>query len=509
MQVNNSKINKLLAHYTEIATISKINAILQWDMNVNLPIKGANERAGQSAYLTKLLTDKWNDLEFKKLLQNMDETDTNLNKEESAVVRNLKHAANFYYRIPKKTIVEFSEVTSKAFMVWQDAKKDNNFKVFLPHLKKVVDLCKDIADKLGYSENPYDALLDLYEPGLTAKDCVNIFGVLQPELTKLVKRIKRVSGRSNAEKLIDGVRYPIEDQKKLAEYVMHKMGYDLEAGRMDVSSHPFTETLGSCDVRITNRYKETDFRESLMGAMHETGHALYEQGVSDKYSMTPLDGGVSLGIHESQSRFWENQIGRSHEFIKFLLPELYKYFPDQFGKIDSELIFRSLNLVKPSFIRTEADEVTYNLHIALRFEIEEALVNDRFKVQDLPEIWREKMKLYLGVVPKTDREGVLQDVHWSGGMFGYFPTYTLGNLYAAQFTRKLQSDLFAQSGIKLQSYIAKGDFETILKWLRKNIHEYGSLYWPKELIKKVTGEELNPKYFLEYIKSKYSKIYKL
>jgi carboxypeptidase Taq len=281
------------------------------------------------------------------------------------------------------------------------------------------------------------------------------------------------------------------------------MGYDLDAGRMDVSSHPFTDTLDHFDVRITNRYKTGEFRESLMVAMHEGGHALYEQGVSEEYTYTPLDGGVSLGIHESQSRFWENQIGRSLPFIKFMTPIFHAFYPDQLSKVGGEELYTLFNQVKPSLIRTEADEVTYNLHIALRFELEEAMVNDKVKIEDLPEIWREKMKSYLGVVPKTDREGVLQDVHWSHGPLGYFPTYTLGNLYAAQFTNKMKKD------IKVSESAEKGELGSILSWLRTNIHQHGSLYMPDELIKKVTHEALNPNYFLEYIKEKYSKIYSL
>ena len=504
MQVKDQVIKKLLKHYKEISLLGKINSVLQWDLNVNLPSKGGEGRATQSAYIAKLITEKWNAAEYKRMIVESDESDTKLSQEEKAVVRNLKHASKFYYKVPKEIIIEFSEVTSKAFMVWQYAKRDNKFKDFLPHLKKVISLSKIIADKLTYVDNPYDALLDLYEPGLTTKDCKKIFGELQPELTKLIKRILGSKNYIDDSELVDGKnRYSVESQKQLADLVIKKMGYDLEAGRMDVSSHPFTDTLGRYDVRITNRYKETDFRESLMGAMHETGHALYEQGADEEYENTPLDGGVSLGIHESQSRFWENQIGRSYEFVKFLLPKFQEIYSSQFRGVEANDIFQSLNLVKPSFIRTEADEVTYNLHIALRFEIEEALINDRIKAEDLQEVWREKMKKYLDLVPKTDREGVLQDVHWSGGMFGYFPTYTLGNLYAAQFTKSMRNEF------EYERLVEKGDLGHILSWLRTNIHQHGSLYWPKELCRKITGEELNPKYFLEYIKNKYYKIYDL
>jgi carboxypeptidase Taq len=293
-----------------------------------------------------------------------------------------------------------------------------------------------------------------------------------------------------------------QDQKQLALFVLKKIGYDLEAGRMDVSSHPFTDTLGIYDVRITNRYKADNFVESIMVALHEGGHALYDQGVKEEYAGTPLEGGVSLGIQESQSRFWENQIGRSEEFVKFITPILHAFYPEQLSEFDHQTLSRHFNWVTPGLIRVEADEITYNLHIALRFEIENKLINNKIKADDLPEIWRSKMKKYLGVVPETDREGVLQDVHWSGGMFGYFSTYTLGNLYAAQITAKMAKEL------KIDNLVEKANYGTILSWLRTNIHQYGSLYWPKELIKKVTGEPLNPKYFVDYLQKKYSVIYK-
>ncbi len=504
MQVKNTNVKTLLKKYKDIAILGKINATLMWDMNVNLPVKGGEARAGQTAYLTKLITEKWHEPEIKNLLESLVSEDSKLSLIDQAIVRNLNQAGKFYWNVPKEIVVEFSETTSVAFMAWQSAKKDNKFKDFLPHLKKIIELCKIIAEHLGYVKNPYDALLDLYEPGLTAKECEKVFSALQPELTLLVKKIQKSKNYEKESDLITGLnRYPIDDQRQLATFVLRKMNYDLDGGRMDISSHPFTDTLGLGDVRITNSYSETDFRGSLMGAMHEAGHALYEQGIKEEYALTPLDGGTSMGIHESQSRFWENQIGRSYEFMKFMTPIFHAFYPEQLAKTGSEDLFKLFNLVKPSFIRTEADEVTYNLHLALRFELENSLINGKIKAEDLPEIWREKMKKYLGVVPETDREGVLQDVHWSNGMFGYFPTYTLGNLYAAQFTNRMRKEL------GVSEFVEKGDLGTILSWLRTNIHQYGALYWPKEICQKVTGEDLNPKYFLNYIKDKYSQIYNL
>jgi carboxypeptidase Taq len=534
MRVKDKTVQKLLGKYKEISTLGKINGLLGWDMNVNLPPQAAEGRAAEMAYLAGVITDKWLDPEFSEellavsgkgktkelknlgteeraIVRNLERVDESYfakaSRDEQAIIRNLTRSARFYLKVPKEIIVEFSETTSRAFMVWQKAKEENKFADFLPHLEKIVKLNRIIAEHLGYRDNPYDALLDLYEPELTAKKCEEIFAVLQPELTKLLKAIRKSQNPKNTRCVkLDHpwggkLDFPVDDQRQVAMFALRKMGYDLEAGRMDVSSHPFTTELDRFDVRITNRYKTSDFRESLMVAMHEGGHALYEQGINADYDGTPLESGVSLGIHESQSRFWENQVGRSYEFIKFMTPVLHAFYPEQLGKFGADELFIMFNEVKPSFIRTEADEVTYNLHIALRFKIEDGLINGKIKIKDLPEIWRDKMKKYLGVVPPTDREGVLQDVHWAYGNFGYFPTYTLGNLYAAQFAREMRKE------IEIEKAAEAGELGTILSWLRTNIHQYGSLYWPEELIQEVSGEPLNPKYFLEYIKGKYGKLY--
>lgn len=501
LEINNKKIELLLKKYKEISLLSKINTVLSWDLNVNLPQDAAEDRAGQIAYITKLVAEKWLDPEFKKLLSEVDGI-KKLTEEEKAVVRNLNHAGKYYFKVPKEIIIEFAETTSKSFMVWQEAKDKNSFKDFLPDLKKIIKLNQIIAKHLGYKENPYDALLNIYEPGLTVDECELIFKEITPKLTALVKRIKKSKAYKEQNTIsLQNKEFPIDDQGQIANFVLNKIGYDLKAGRMDVSSHPFTETLGGKDVRITNRYKTNNFIESIMVALHEGGHALYEQGVKEEYSGTPLEGGTSLGIHESQSRFWENQIGRSAEFIKFLTPVLHAFYPRQLSESGTETFYKMFNSVNPSLIRVEADEVTYNLHIALRFELENALINEKIKPEDLPLIWKNKMKKYLGIVPESDREGVLQDVHWAYGNFGYFPTYTLGNLYAAQITETMKKE------IDVERLSEKGEFGTILSWLRTNIHQYGSLYLPKELIKKVTGKKLDSKYFIDYIYKKYKTIY--
>lgn len=504
--VKNKNVKRLLEKYKEISLLNKIQAVLDWDLNVNLPANASQGRANQTAYLTGLVADKWLDEEFKALLTEITETDKDLEDTERAIVRNLKHAAKFYHRVPKEIIVEKAETTSKAFMIWQEAKSKNDFKSFAPHLEKIVHLNQIIADHLISSGqgNRYDALLDQFEPGLTTKQCQEIFFQIKTSVVPLLKKIKasKLYQQQQAAPLLSG-EFSTNDQRQLSLFVLRKMGYDFNSGRMDISSHPFTSTLDRYDVRITNRYKPDNFVESIMVAMHEGGHALYELGVDESYSDTPIEGGVSLGIHESQSRFWENQIGRSEEFLEFLMPILYAFYPDQLNNIDESRIISMFNQVNPGLIRVEADEVTYNLHIALRFELEEALINNKIEVQALPQLWKHKMKKYLGVLPPNDTVGILQDVHWSYGVFGYFPTYTLGNLYAAQFTDTLKKE------IKLEELSKNGQLGTILSYLRTSIHQYGSLYWPDELIKKVTDKPLNSKFFVRYITEKYSKIYQL
>lgn len=497
MQVKNKDVKRLLEKYREIALLGQVNSVLSWDLNVNLPPAAAEDRAAQSAFLTKLVTQRWLDPDFKFLFEKA-KVQTKLTLEEKATLRNLEHSAKYYFRVPPELIIKFSEETSRAFMIWQRAKKENRFKDFLPSLKKIIKLNQLIAQHLGYQDNPYDALLDLYEPGLTTRSCQRLFSTLIPELITLLKQTKSNPKFQIKSDLINAdLIYPQPDQEKLARFLLHKLNYNFSAGRQDLSSHPFTTVLGSSDVRVTNRYQPNNFIDSLTVALHEGGHALYEQGIKAEYALTPLAGGVSLGIHESQSRFWENQIGRSREFIHILTPILHAFYPAQLSQVGEDTLFTLFNQVAPGPIRVEADEVSYNLHIALRFELEEALINNRLKPQDLPAAWRAKMKKYLGIVPSTDREGVLQDVHWSYGSFGYFPTYTLGNLYAAQFTATLNREL------KLTELVGNADFGTILSWLRTNIHQHGSLYWPAELLQKVTSQAFSPKFFLQYLQKKY------
>ncbi len=503
MKINNTLLKKLLKPYKEISLLSHIKATLDWDLNVNLPPLASKSRAEQSSYLSELITQKWLDKEFRSLYEKiLHEKLTTL--EEKAIVRNLQYGAKFYYKVPKEIIIAKDRTSSEAFVVWKQSREENNFKKFLPYLTKLIDFDKTIAGHLGYKNNPYDALLDLYEPELTAEECQRLFTGLKKELVPLVKKIEKSKYYTDKLPFIgSNFHYTLQDQEKITHYLMQKMGFHSQAGRVDISPHPFTTELSRYDIRITTKYTEEDFRESFSSTMHETGHALYEQGVNLLYDETPLASGVSLGVHESLSRFWENMVGKNPAFLQFVSPILQSFYQKQLAGVNEQSLIQAFNLVKPSLIRINADEVTYSLHIILRFEMENELINGKISAKDSADAWREKSKTLLGVAAATDADGVLQDVHWTYGAFGYFPSYALGNLYGAQFLSRMKKE------INFDEEVGKGNLLPIKNWLDTNIHQYGSLYFPKDLIRKVTGEKLNYTYFVNYLTEKYSKLYNL
>lgn len=501
MTINNSSIKKLLTKYKEISYLNKIAAVLSWDLNVNLPSNASQDRSQQLAYLANLITEKWQEKEFRNIIEDIQQ-EKNLTEEEKAIVRNITYATKYYYNVPKDIIVKKEKITAEAFSVWNQAREEDNFKKFEPKLTEIFEISKEIASYLTYDKNPYDALLDQYEPNLTAADCQNLFTGLRKELMPLIKNIQSSKQYDRNTPFINkNIQYSKTDQRKLIDYIARKMGYDFNSGRIDVSPHPFTTTLGAHDIRLTTHYKIDDFRESLTAAMHEAGHGLYEQNVNLRYEGTPLEGGVSLGIHESLSRFWENMIGKNPLFLQSIMPLFKTLYGKQLNTIDEPTIIKSFNIVKPSLIRIYADEVSYSLHIILRFEMENELINGTLQVKDAPEAWREKFKILFGIVPETNKEGILQDVHWTYGAIGYFPSYALGNMYGAQFLHKMKQE------INFDESVEKGNLLPIKNWLDKNIHAHGSLYFPKELLMKVTGEDLDAKYFIEYLTKKYTSIY--
>lgn len=506
MHTKHPLIQNLLDHYKKISLLGKIAATLDWDLNVNLPPKASKGRAEQSAYLSEESVKLWKDTEFQKTVETLrqDQDKHELTQEEKAVVRNIEHGLLFYTKVPEKHIIQKTRLTSEGFLAWKEAREKNDFAIFQPYLEKIVDIDRETTQYLGYKDNPYDSLLDLYNQGLTASFVTSVFDPLKNALKDLLQQIQKSPVYSPTSLLINGKNeYPLETQKNMVLEVMKKMGFDFDSGRMDVSPHPFTTTLDLHDIRITNKYNLHDFLQSFTAGMHETGHALYEQGVNPDYSDTPLEGGICLGIHEALSRFWENMVGKNPRFLEYMAPTFQDTYEHQLADSTNEELIRLFNLVTPSFIRIEADEVTYSLHIILRFEMENELINNKISVKDAPEVWREKSKQLFGIFPKKDSDGVLQDVHWAYGSFGYFPSYALGNLYGAQFLHTMKQD------IPFEENLSEGKLLPIKDWLDTHVHTYGSLYYPNELVGKVTGESLNPKYFIAYLKEKYTKLYQL
>lgn len=492
--------NKLV----ELAHIQTVLAVLDWDMSVNMPAKAAEMRGHTVSYYVGLLHEKFLAKDFVQMLvQLKKQADSGkLSEKQKAVVLETYKEYEKEKKLPAEFVQKLSQATTEAHHAWINARKKSDFKLFAPHLEKIVRLKRQQAKFWGFKQSPYDPLLDICEPNLTSEDCSIIFDELKKFLIPFLQKIKKSKVKIDP-KMITG-DFPRDKQEAFNNFVISKLGFDLTAGRVDVSAHPFATGFSPNDVRITTRYKQDNLLDSLTGVMHESGHGMYEQGLDAAQFGTPLGSAMWLGIHESQSRLWENLVGRSKFAWKYFYPKLQKEFPKPFGKVKLEEFYRVLNQVHPSLIRVEADEVTYNLHIIIRFEIEKELIEGTIEVADLPQIWNQKYENYLGVKVPSDALGVLQDVHWSAGLIGYFPSYTLGNLYSAQ--------LFAAALKKIPNLakrFEKGDFSALKKWLNTSIHRYGRLYSTERLVRQATGEPLNIGYYTSYLKAKYSEIYKL
>lgn len=482
----------------EINHLSSSAAVLHWDLETYMPKGGASARAKTFSALAGVVHEKFTSAEFEKLLTALkDDLDSGrLGKAESCVVREIWRDFTREKKLPKEFVEELSKTTAEAHHVWDEARKNSDFSIFGPKLQKIIELKRKEAELVGYKDSPYSALIDIYEKNATADELSTVFGELKNFLTPFLQRIGSSGGKADSG-ILKG-RYDIGKQREFCKRIAEKIGFDFGKGRLDESAHPFTSGFNPEDVRITTRFDEADILPAISSTIHEAGHALYEQGLLAEHFGTPLGESVSLGIHESQSKLWENQIGKSVPFWKYWYPELQKLFPQPFASVKPDDFYKAINSVGPSFIRTEADEATYNLHIILRFEIEKELIEGSIEVKDLPEIWNQKTKELLGLKVPDDARGVLQDVHWSGGSFGYFPTYTLGNLYAAQFYSAARDQV-----LNLDEEIAAGEYAHLLSWLRKNIHVHGKFYSQDELVKNITGEKLNGKYFTDYLSKKY------
>ncbi|MFW9924385.1 MAG: carboxypeptidase M32, partial [Candidatus Thorarchaeota archaeon] len=404
-------------------------------------------------------------------------------------------------KIPKELVVELSKITAIAVEVWKEAKAKSNFELFKPHLVKVIDLVKKQAHFLDPSKDPYDVLLDVNEPGFTREIIDDLFTKLRDGLIPIIQSCMK-SPKQPDYSLIER-NCPVQIQRKLSEDIAKIIKYDMERGRIDETIHPFTTGFYD-DVRITTRYIKNDFASNFFSVMHEGGHALYEQNMPKQYKYQPIGFFCSMGIHESQSRFIENMIGRSKEFWQFYFPKFLEITDEIFADVNFNDFVHALNRVIPSKIRVEADPVTYAMHVIIRYEIEKELFAEKITVEDLPKIWNKKYKEYLGVDIENDAEGILQDTHWAGGSFGYFPDYALGNIYDGQLLWKMEQDIPTW-----REQMKKGDLSKIINWMVVNVHQKGNLYDPLVLIKEITGKELSTHYFLDYIKNEYSQWYKL
>ncbi len=491
----NNLVKEIIEKYRVLWALKHVENLMSWDSETYMPRDGVEERsiaAGQLAVLTQQLLLK---PEFVELVEKASKQE-DLNDYERGVIRVLHRAIRIAKKLPPRLVKEIAVIGEKARHVWREAKIKNDYELFKPYLSEIVKLNREVAEHLGYDDHPYDALLDLFEEGMKTIDVQRIFDVIIPFSKKALNKVLE-DGHYPQSHELENTHYDVEQMKLVNKDILDILGYPWDRGRLDTSAHPFTMSMGIRDVRITTRYEGYDFKRTMFSVIHEFGHALYELQIDERLMATPLAGGVSLGIHESQSRFWENIVGRSREFSELVYPILRKRL-NFIGKYNVDDIYLYFNTVKPSLIRTEADEVTYNFHIYLRFEAEKLMLTGELSVEDLPEYWDKTMDELLGIKPRNYSEGVLQDIHWSLTNMGYFPTYTIGNVVAAQIRHYAIKEKVLST-----ENILEGKFSILREWLREKVHKWGSTYPPKDLLKKSFGESLNPEYFVKYIEEKY------
>ncbi len=483
----------------KIADVKYASAVLQWDQETYLPPLGADMRGRQIATLSEISHQQFTDDKLGALLNELaSKNDLNNNEQQNVLLtledynRNKKLTPDFVRRM--------SETVNKSFHAWIKARKENSFAIFQQPLDDVISLKKQEADLLGYEQHPYNALMNDYDKGLTVETVDKLFDSLHPQLSVL---LKMVTDQPQVDNSFLQQSFDKDLQWKFGMEMLKRMHFNFEAGRQDISEHPFTINFNSNDVRVTTRIDENDFGNMTWSCLHEGGHALYEQGLPAEQYGLPLGEYCSLSIHESQSRLWENCVGRSREFWIYNFPLLGSYFEKQFGGITAEQFYKGINKVQPSLIRTEADELTYHFHVMIRYELEKKLIQGSINTKDIPAYWNEHYKKYLGVVVPDDKQGCLQDVHWSHGSFGYFATYSIGSLYAAQLFESIKKE-----NSLLNKEIKNGDNTSILNWLKQHIYPYGRYYRSGELCRKATGESLNSQYFIDYATKKISDIYK-
>ena len=488
---------QLISLVREANCISSVESLLDWDSETMMPPRGLAARAEQLSALAALSHQKRTDPRVGELLSRLD---GGMEPSASANVREIRRGYERATKLPESLVREIALVTTIAKDAWGKARGDDDFSQFAPHLSLLLELKRQVADLIGFKSERYDALLDEFEPGMTTAQVAAVFDSLRKPLAEFVAAIGAAARKPDPSILHR--HFPRPAQVKFGRRMAEVIGFDFGAGRLDVSKHPFCSGTSPGDVRLTTRYYEDFFSPSVFGVLHEAGHGLYEQGLPSEHLFTPMGQAVSLGIHESQSRLWENFVGRSRPFWERFFPEAQEAFGDSLAGVSLDAFYAAINAVQPSLIRVEADEVTYNLHIIVRFELERAMLSGKIEVRDVPEAWNAKMKDLLGVTPPNNREGCLQDIHWSMGAFGYFPTYALGNLYAAQFFEAANAAIGDLSGA-----IRRADFRPLLDWLRSSIHRHGQLFRADDLVKQVTGRPLSIEPFLNYVRGKFAPVY--
>ncbi|MBM4124942.1 MAG: carboxypeptidase M32 [Nitrospira sp.] len=504
-------LKPLTERLLEVQHLHSAASLLSWDQETYMPPGGGEARADQLSTLQTMAHDKLVSPEIEALLakwvdqatgQALEIAGDAWDEPSRALLREVWRDFSRAKKLPSDFVKKLSRECSLAQQIWAEARKKSDFKLFLPNLRTIIALKREETQYLGYKDSPYDALLDTYEPGATAAQLAPLFAALKDRLVPLLNRVVASPVKIDDSPLTRS--YDPSRQVEFGKLVLTAMGYDFDRGRLDLSSHPFTTSFHPTDVRVTTRVYERELPACLFSCLHEGGHGLYDQGLDQARYGTPLGEALSLGIHESQSRLWENCVGRSRPFWHCFYPLLQRTFPDQLGDVTLDRFYATINRVAPSLIRVEADELTYNLHIMLRFEIEQNLIEGRTQAEDLPAIWNEGMKNCLGLVPERDAEGVLQDVHWSLGAFGYFPTYTLGNLYAVQFYDQACLEL-----PNLEAEIEAGRLTVLTKWLNQKIHRWGRSFTADHLAQRVTGRSLSPEPFLAYLEKKFGTLYGL
>ncbi len=500
MQETLGRLKSILA---EVSDLDSATALLSWDQQTYMPPGGVIARGNQIGTLSSLGHSKFISEEVGKLLEDLKAYAESLDPEsiDACLIEVTSRDYQKQTKIPSDFVAEFSRITVVAHGAWEEARKNDDFSHFQPHLEKIVEMKRQYADFFAPYDHVYDPLLDDFEPGMKTAEVQKIFTTLRPKQVELIKAISEKPEVDNS-----FLHQPFDEQKQwdFGERVITKYGYDWNRGRQDKAAHPFTTNFSVGDVRITTRVDSNFLNPALFGTLHEGGHAIYEQGVSQDLERTPLAGGASLAIHESQSRMYENLLGRSYDFWVYFYPKLQDTFSKELGNVDLDTFYKGINKVEPSLIRVEADEATYNLHVMLRLELEIALLEGKLQVADLPTAWNERMEDYLGIIPPDDADGVLQDVHWSAGILGYFPTYTLGNLVSNQLWEKINKDIPG-----LSSQIQGGNFKELLAWLHENVHQHGSKFKPQVLVNRIVGSGIKPEAYLKYLDNKFGAIYEL